>query len=190
MRTRVIWTTAAFLAMLSLLTWTAFGHNPSVKAAESEAGAIVTGTEVSASSPSSPEQPSSQQDVTPPPELATVNPAAVAASGPVPTGIEMAAAASDPLYQIAKKIWESGAQVIPTGDGQYVIPLPERIPADFKYPTETIAAHAPLRATEAAAIRPPHFLAHDEFALYAKLMSQGACFQVAQGPDGYLHVSQ
>lgn len=190
MRTRVIWTAAAFLAVLSLLTWAAFGQSPSAKAAQGNTGATIPNAAATSPATLGSDQPSSRQDVPPPPALSTVNPVTVAAGGPVPAGIEAAAAAGDPLYQIAKKIWESGAQVIPTGDGGYVIPLPERIPADFKYPTETIPSRAPLSDLEAAAIRPPHFLAHDELALYVKLMSQGAGFQLVQGPDGYLHVSQ
>jgi len=114
----------------------------------------------------------------------------VAASGPVPAGIEAAAEAGDPIYQIAKKVWESGGQVIPTGDGQYVVPLPEQIPAGVDFPTQIVSPHSPLSAAAASALRPPHFLAHNELQLYRQLMGEGVGFQLKQGSDGYLHVVQ
>jgi hypothetical protein len=103
----------------------------------------------------------------------------VKASGPVPNGIAQAAAAGDPFYQLAKYVWESGGEVIPTADGEYIIPMPEKIPADFIYPPESIPARAASDAAITAEdVTAPPYLAPDEYELFTKCMTEGLGFSL------------
>ncbi|MCL4553784.1 MAG: hypothetical protein M1565_01415 [Actinobacteria bacterium] len=112
----------------------------------------------------------------------------VRASGPVPEGIEKAAAQGDPEYQIAKLIWEQGGLVTPVGNGQYLVRMPSKIPEGFTYPTQSVEPAASPNSYSPE--NTPMFLAPDEFDLYQQLMTSGASFQLVQESDGYRHIHQ
>ncbi len=112
----------------------------------------------------------------------------IAASGPVPDYIEKAADNGDPLYQVIKYLWEHHARVVPLDDGRYVIPIPDRIPSGFAYPTQTIPPGS--SSGTVAPVRPPRFLAPYEFDIYRQLLQEGTGFKLEQGEDGYLHVER
>lgn len=113
------------------------------------------------------------------------------ATGPVPDAIEQAAAQGDPLYQIVKLTWERGGLVIPVGNGQYVVPMPDKIPEGFAYPPETVTGAAiPEQAPPSADSQPPPFLAPSDFDLYQQLMASGGSFKLVRGSDGYRHVQR
>jgi hypothetical protein len=133
------------------------------------------------------ERPSSRPSESLPADME--EPGLVKASGPVPSGIVQAAATGDPFYQLAKYVWESGGDVIPTPDGEYIIPMPEKIPADFVYPPEKIPARGKSEgAISIDDVSLPPYLDPSENGLFAKYVADGLAFILEQGPDGYRHV--
>jgi hypothetical protein len=123
-----------------------------------------------------------------PTESATPSPGG-AATGPVPPGILKGAAMGDPMSRMATKIWEAGGRVIPTGNGHFAVPLPDRIPADVTYPDQVYPPrdwHGKPPSFEGSST--PPWLDPAEERLYRELSSQGKGFTLRKGPDGYRHI--
>lgn len=112
----------------------------------------------------------------------------VAATGPVPDMIAVQAAKGDVQAQISKYVWESGGRVIPGKNGEWIIPMPDRIPDGIDYPRTDYANFGNVSKEQAEEMYTLQYLDPEERGLFQELMVHGKSFATVKGADGYLHI--